>query len=59
MSPPPPTSTKIASKGSPCWRTISIATVPWPAMTCSSSKGGMSTIPCSAASASARTRAPS
>ena len=25
MSPPPPTSTKTASSGSPCWRTISIA----------------------------------
>ena len=42
---PPPTSTKIASNGSRCWRTISIPTVPWPTMTCSSSKGWMMTIP--------------
>ena len=59
IRPPPPTSTKTASKGSPCWRTISIPTVPCPAMTCSSSNGGMKTIPRSAASTSARSFAPS
>ncbi len=37
--PPPPMATKIASIGPWCWRRISIAIVPWPAITSGSSNG--------------------
>ena len=39
INPPPPISTKMASMSPPCWRRISSATVPWPAITSGSSKG--------------------
>ncbi|VWC43558.1 hypothetical protein BSE24067_07209 [Burkholderia seminalis] len=38
-SPPPPIGTKIAWIGPWCWRRISIAMVPWPAITYGSSNG--------------------
>ncbi|CAB4415173.1 unnamed protein product [Rhizophagus irregularis] len=42
MRPPPPTHAKIASISCTlCWRMISIATVPWPAITYGSSYGGI------------------
>ena len=40
-NPPPPTGTNTASSLFEHWRRISIATVPWPAITSSSSYGGM------------------
>jgi hypothetical protein len=52
ISPPPPTGTNTASIGPACWRSNSMATVPWPAMTSGSSKGWMKLRPLSLASAS-------
>ncbi|MDT4818725.1 hypothetical protein FQZ97_518250 [compost metagenome] len=41
ISPPPPMATKTAWIGPGCWRRISMAMVPWPAITSGSSNGWM------------------
>ena len=52
ISPPPPTGTKMAARSRGCWRTISSAIVPCPAITRGSSKGWTNVSPASWASRS-------
>ena len=53
--PPPPTGTKMACRAwmSFTWRRISLPMVPWPQMTCGSSKGAMKERPSAAAASMA------